>query len=91
MEFANELIDLVIEPVIISQLIRREKWRNFSAEGASRVASVNDFLLAACQGCDVNMSVWKHKGFWNPCNKVFRDDGIHLNDLGNYKLYRSFL
>ena len=59
MEFANEfMIDVGIERVIIRQLIRREKCRHFSAEErASHIASVNDLLLAACQGCDVIISM----------------------------------
>ena len=52
------------------------------------MACVNDFVKAACEGCE-QVSFWKHNGFWNPQSTVFRDDGVHLNDLGNYKLYCS--
>ena len=52
------------------------------------MACVNDYVKVACEGCK-HVSVWKHKGFWNPQSTLFRDDGVHLNDLGNYKLYRS--
>ena len=52
------------------------------------MACVNDFVKAACEGCQ-QVSFWKHKGFWNPQSTVFRDDGVHFNDLGNYKLYKG--
>ena len=88
-EFANELVVVGVSHVVICQLIRRDSWRHFSpAVGAARVACVNDYVKVACDGCK-QVSVWKHKGFWNPQSMLFRDDGVHLNDLGNYKLYRS--
>ena len=43
---------------------------------------MNDYVKVACEGCK-QVSVWKHKGFWNPQSTLFRDDGVHLNDLGN--------
>ena len=86
-EFANELVVVGVSHVVICQLIWCDSWRHFSTEvGAALVACVNDFVKAACEGCK-QVSFWKHKGFWNSQSVVFRDD--HINDLGNYKLYRS--
>ena len=89
-EFANELVVVGVSRVIICQLIWRDSWRHFSPEVGSarpRVACVNDFVKAACERCE-QVSCWKHKGFWNPQSTVFRDDGVHFSDLGNYNLYR---
>ena len=32
---------------------------------------------------------WKHMAFWNCKSGFYHRDGIHLNILGQYKLYRS--
>ena len=32
---------------------------------------------------------WKHRGFWKSKSRFFHRDGVHLNNLGHYKLYRS--
>lgn len=90
LEFATELVAFGVSHVVIGQLIRREGWRHLSpAEGAARAASVNEIVKAECEQCH-QVSFWKHKGFMNPQDRVFREDGVHLNDLGNYKLFRSY-
>ena len=33
---------------------------------------------------------WGHRGFWKACHNFYAADGIHLNSMGQYKLYRSF-
>ena len=33
---------------------------------------------------------WAHRGFWNTSSRIFLHDGVHLNGLGQYKLYRSY-
>ena len=32
---------------------------------------------------------WKHRGFWNSKSRFLHCDGVHLNNLGHFKLYRS--
>ena len=32
---------------------------------------------------------WSHRGFWNTRQRIFCADGVHLNNLGHFKLYRS--
>lgn len=32
---------------------------------------------------------WRHRGFWNSRENIYLPDGVHLNDLGNLKLFRS--
>lgn len=32
---------------------------------------------------------WKHRGFWNSKSRFLHSDGVHLNNLGHFKLYRS--
>ena len=89
-DFARELLEFGVGHVMICHLVKRAKWRQFSPEeGATRVAAVNAFIQEECMGNN-NISVWKHKGLWNPRSRIFMRDGVHFNDLGNFKLYRSF-
>ena len=32
---------------------------------------------------------WWHRGFWKSKSELFLPDGVHLNNLGNYKFMRS--
>ena len=32
---------------------------------------------------------WKHREFWNSWENIYLPGGVHLNDLGNLKLFRS--
>ena len=32
---------------------------------------------------------WGHKGFWKARHNFYAADGVHLNNKGQYKLYRS--
>ncbi len=74
--------------VCICQPIRRLTWHNFTEEeGPRRIQQAMEFLQAVCQGTPIIF--WKHKGMWNSRANVYRDDGVHLNDLGNFKFYRS--
>ena len=87
--FAKELLLSGVKRVVISQVVGRAAWRNCTEEdGAKRVASINEFLEAACGGTD-KIALWKHKGLWRADRSLFRHDGVHFNDLGNYRLLLS--
>ena len=32
---------------------------------------------------------WRHQGFWKCKTRFLARDGVHLNNLGQYKFYRS--
>ena len=87
--FAKQLVGQGVRHVVISQVLRRARWRHSTVEdGTRRVDAMNEFLDAACSGPEP-ISFWRHKGLWNVQRTVFRLDGVHMNDLGNYRLYRS--
>ena len=87
--FAKQLVGQGVRHVVISQVVRRARWRHSTVEdGTRRVDAMNEFLDAACSGPEP-ISFWRHKGLWNVQRTVFRLDGVHMNDLGNYRLYRS--
>ena len=33
---------------------------------------------------------WGHRSFWKARHYFYAADGVHLNSMGQYKLYRSF-
>ena len=90
-EFAKDVVvrHSCVKQIVVCQAIRRRKWRHLSyEEGAARVATFNEFIVAACGGC-AQIKVWKHKGMWLTQHNIFRRDGVHMNELGNHKFYRS--
>ena len=69
--------------------VRRKKWRHLDYDtGATRVASSNTALQSACEGRR-GLFYWRHKYLWNSPAKVFRQYGVHLFDIGNFRLFRS--
>ena len=69
------------------RLIPCKNWRDVSTvEGAACNVMVNEVIRAECH----QVSFWKHKGLMNSQEPIFRTDGVHFNDLGSYKLFRSY-
>ena len=44
--------------------------------------------MAACDD-DYGVSFRKHRGLWRAGSELFRQDGVHLNELGNIKFLKS--
>ena len=85
----DELLALGVRQVCLCQIERRKKWRHFDFDtGAARVASANAALQSACGGRR-GLFYWSHKYLWNSPAKVFLQDGVHLSDIGNFRLFRS--
>ena len=57
-------------------------------EVARHVACINEFLAAACSGLE-HIAFWKHRGMWQEGASIFRQDGVHFNPRGSFKLYKS--
>ena len=87
--FASELLAMGVSRFAVCQVVRRQRWRNFSfEEGAARVIALNAELESLCKGVD-GMFFWRHKRLWNSIRVVFRRDGVHFSDIGNYRFFRS--
>ena len=87
-EFAKSLVSRGVERVVVPQVVRRQSFRHLSVtEGSRRGLEINDFLSAVC--ATEHISFWRHKGMWNSPVIMFRGNGVHFNDLGNDKLWRS--
>ena len=66
------------------QVIRRHQWRHLAYdEGAKSVSDINEF-----DGV-YGTSFWKHRGVWRTGSELFRQDGVHLNELRNVKFLKS--
>ena len=86
-EFAKSLVSRGVERVVVIQVVRRQSFRHLSiTESSRRVLEINAFLSAVC--ATEHIRFLRHKGMWNSPLIMFRGDGVHFNDLGNYKLWR---
>ena len=50
---------------------------------------LNQYLNGVLELCP-NVFSWRHRGLSNPTVSPYLCDGIHLNSLGQYFLYRSY-
>lgn len=86
---ASRLLDTGVRRIVVSQVCRRQKWRNSTVEvGAERVVQVNQYIDMFCSETE-GMFFWRHKRMWNSVRPIFRRDGVHFSDVGNYRFYRS--
>ena len=53
-----------------------------------RVRALTKFLKILLEPLPYSF-FWGHRGFWNTTQRFLARDGVHLNRLGQYKLYRS--
>ena len=86
----DELLAVGVRQVCLCLIERHKKWRHFDFDtGAARVASANAALQSACGGGRCGLFYWSHKYLWNSPAKVSHQDGVHLSDIGNFRLFRS--
>lgn len=84
-EFARNLhVNYGVKLVCVNQILYRAQSPQFNA----KVRVLNRYLTAVLEQLPF-VIFWRHRGFWNCSNNLCLDDGVHLNALGNYKLYRS--
>ena len=85
LRLARRLLESGTKRVAVCQVCRRRNWRGLSyEEGAARVIDINRYLEAFCRDSD-GVFFWRHKRVWNSVHDVFRADGVHCNDVGNYR------
>ena len=86
---ALRLLGAEVKRVVVCQICRRQRWRRSSFSiGAERVVQVNRYLGLFCDETE-GISFWRHKRLWNSIRPVFRSDGVHFSDIGNYRFFRS--
>ena len=84
-----QLVQSDVSSVAVCQVVRRLKWRNASFEvGAARADQLNSHLKAFSDDMPF-VFFWRRKRLWSSTMSIFREDGCHFNDAGNYQLFRS--
>ena len=87
---ARNLVQSGVQRVIFGQVL----WREDAGIPASiptynwKVVMLNRVMARVLPNLP-GTSYWKHRGLWNSLYPILMDDGIHLTDVGNHKLYRS--
>ena len=83
------LVQYGVRSVAVCQVVRRLKWRNVTFEvGAARADRLNAYLKAFSEDMPF-VFFWRHKRLWSSKICIFRGDGCHFNDSGNYRFFRS--
>jgi len=74
-----------VKVICVCQTIRREAATEAFNEG---VGMLTKYLRVVLEPIPYAF-FWGHRGFWNPKSNIYSRDGVHLNNNGQFKLYRS--
>ena len=74
--------------VTVLQFLHREKTRYISVQEYNNLVSIINEKLKSELKTIPHMTFWRHKGLMHSQTNIFRD-GIHLNDQGQHKLFKS--
>ena len=86
---ARRLLASGVQCVCIGQVCRRLRWRTVTyVVGASLVQELNYYLESFSRDTE-GVFFWRHKRLWTSIRPVFRQDGVHFSDEGQYRLFRS--
>ena len=86
---ARRLLASGVQCVCIGRVCRRLRWRTVTySVGASLVQELNYYLESFSRDTD-GVFFWRHKRLWTSIRPVFRQDGVHFSDEGQYRLFRS--
>ena len=90
LKLINELKDRRVRYICVCSVIYRGKNAKRTCEGYQGKVVAYNLQAAARINRLPNCMFWKHPGFWKNINEcVVKKDKVHLNDLGQYKLYNS--
>ena len=82
------MLGLEVKCVILEQIIPRceNKFPGFRLLAQQTNEAIQDLLATSEYQ---NIKIWKHTGFWNPQTPLLCKDGVHFNQVGMYKYWRS--
>ena len=72
--------------VVVGQVLRRPTPN--SVEYNCKVGKLHQYLKVVLEPLPF-WYYWRHRGFWKSKSELYLPDGVHLNNLGNYKFMRS--
>ena len=93
-EFINDLLGLNtnLQGIVVGETIFREgrgiprRIPNYN----NNVILLNQYNRVVLNSENIpRTSVWRHRGLWNSRLATLNRDGVHLNELGMYRHYRS--
>lgn len=89
-DLAQRLINVFgVTQVFIGEIFKRERPRNITFDQyEGRRISTMDFLTTLLEH-EPNIRIWRHRRIFGSQQDMFAGDGIHLNDLGQRRFYRS--
>ena len=74
-----------VHKIVVSQIIYRKNNPQFN-----KLVDTCNNLVSALIRDKSHAHFWIHKGLKNPSLDILRRDGVHLNERGNYALYRNY-
>ena len=87
---ARDLVQAGVQRVIFGQILWRDDagipWNLPTYNW--KVVMVNRAMARVLPNLP-GTSYWKHRGLWNSQYSILIDDGVHLSDVGNHRLFRS--
>ena len=75
--------------IVVCQTIARAACPRDNPSYNDRVALLNQYLDVVLEAIPF-AEFWRHKGLRKPNISVLSKDGVHLNNRGQYALYRSY-
>jgi len=90
----DDLVRLLIEtfhvPVIgVCHVIQRGAFYPNPSVFNANASILNEYVKTVLDLLP-NVFTWSHGGFSNPSVQLLLPDGVHVNPVGQYKLYRSY-
>lgn len=88
----SQIDDLVSEILRVqaAQIIGVAKITRQQSLVFNNSAAILNQYLEVVLGEKESVFVWAHRGLLDPQNQKLLPDGVHLNNHGQYKLYRSY-
>lgn len=81
------LSECKIQFIVVCQILPRKRP---PFEGYNeRVGQINSIVCNKLQS-NPRAKFWRHRGLIDPAVDIYLDDGIHLNEVGNRALYKSY-
>ena len=75
-----------VQFVVVGQVLRRHTPN--SVEYNFKVGKLHQYLKVVLEPLPF-CYYWRHRGFWKSKSELYLPDGVHLNNLGNYKFMSS--
>lgn len=86
-ELVRELHEVYsVEFIVVGQVLRRRSPD--ADEFNCKLGKLHQYLKVVLDDLPY-CYYWKHRGFWNSKRNLYLSDGVHLNNLGNFKFMRS--